>query len=490
MVKKFVLALLFFPCASLYAQETDFERMRQGMTDQSLPLVNISYEANELSKEEYTDGEIEIVDKQKRTDEENEYVKYGAQFRIRGSSIADLDKKSFAVKLFYLNDKGKKKDLDVSIFGIRLENSWILDAMGFDRIRMRNRVCYDLWNEMSGTPYDTDYEKRNGTKGVFVEVFINGTYHGLYCMTDKIDRKLLNLKKYDKDEDEFHGLMYQGKKKDKSHLDYYYSDAWELEYPDDYSTDPNAWEPLQALIGFCSENTNDETFHDGYNDYFYKSNLVDYMVMTMALNVTDNLYKNTFLSVPDIATGHRYLLTPWDMDSSLGGNSDGDQNTGISDVTRYNNVAPYDRLYKKNMDDFVIDVKKKWLELQKTVFSIAHVNKVLDDNAALFGAAGAWKREYDKWNGSNSIPLSENLSDELDDVKQKYANNFKNLCDSWGWRGDVNGDKKVDLNDVGLLCDIILGNTTEYEFYKADVNGDDVINAADIVEVISLGLAE
>ena len=285
-MKRLFFALLFVPCVSLYAQEMNFERMKQDMIDQSLPLVNITCDDSNLNSDNYIEGSIEIVDKLKRTDGENESVTYNAEFRIRGGSITNLDKKSFAVKLFKYNKKGDKKDLDASIFGIRAENSWILDAMGFDRIRMRNRVCFDLWNEMSVTPYDTDYGKRNGTKGEFVEVFINGTYHGLYCMTDKIDRKLLNLKKYDKDVDEFHGLIYQGKKRENSYLDQYYTNAWELEYPDDYSSDDRAWDPLKELIGFCSENTNDETFHDGYNDYFYKSNLVDYMVMTMALNVT------------------------------------------------------------------------------------------------------------------------------------------------------------------------------------------------------------
>ena len=49
--------------------------------------------------------------------------------------------------------------------------------------------------------------------GVFVEVFINGDYHGLYCMTDKIDRKLLGLKKIkmkDDGEVSVRGVLYKG----------------------------------------------------------------------------------------------------------------------------------------------------------------------------------------------------------------------------------------------------------------------------------------
>ena len=69
--------------------------------------------------------------------------------------------------------------------------------MAVDRLRMRNRLNFDIWNAMSGTPYETDNDNRNGTNGFFVELFINGEYHGLYCMTDKVNRKLLGVKKTD-----------------------------------------------------------------------------------------------------------------------------------------------------------------------------------------------------------------------------------------------------------------------------------------------------
>ena len=485
MIRKLIIVLSFVPFVSIYGQGT-FASMKAQMTDESLPLVNLTYDESSLNSNSYIEGEIEIVDKQMRTEEGKESVTYKADLKIRGGSITSLDKKSFAVKLFKLNKNNEKKDVDAAIFGIREENSWILDAMGYDKMRMRNRVCFDLWNEMSKTPYDTDYDNRNGTEGQFVEVFVNGTYHGLYCMTDKIDRKLLCVEKYEKKTNTVHGLIYQGHEHEGhfSHLLSYDNSEWELEYPDDYSTDPNTWEPLKALIGFCSANTNDEDFLGNYTSYFYTSNLADYMVMTMALNVVDNLYKNTFLSIPDIALGHRYLLTPWDMDGSLGRTNKGVVND-VCDVTRYNATAPYNRLYGQNMDNFADAVKKKWLELQTTTFSIEHVHSVLDAYVTKFVSTGAWGREYAKW-GNAEVSLTADLSEELAYVKEWYVNNFNKLCESWGRRGDVNGDQVVDINDVNLLCDIILEKTTDYDFNIADVNLDGSINAADIVETINL----
>lgn len=500
MIRKLIVVLSFLPLVSIYGQGT-FASMKAQMTDQSLPLVNLTFNESNLNSEDYIEGKIEIVDKQMRTVYGEESVEYDADFRIRGGSISYLDKKSFAVKLFEYSKKGKKKDVDAAIFGIREEkpdNSWILDAMGYDKLRMRNRVCFDLWNEMSGTPYATNYDNRNGTKGQFVEVFINGIYHGLYCLTDKIDRKLLDGTKYDESTG-VHGLLYQGHEceGDAGRLLSYDSNAdtgsttwntWELQYPDDYPS-AQAWQPLKDLIDFCSANTNDEDFLSNYTSHFYKSNLVDYMVMTMALNVMDNLYKNTFLSVRDIQDDVNqkdiFTLTPWDMDGSLGRTNKGIAND-VCDVTRYNGVAPYNRLYKDNMDGFADAVKKKWLELQTTTFSVEHVHSVLDAYAAMFVSSGAWEREYNKWGGNAEVPLTASVSDELSYVKGWYESHFKNLCDSWGWRGDVNGDHTVDMNDVNLLCDIIMEKTTEFEFMYADVNLDGSVNVADIVEVIRL----
>jgi hypothetical protein len=79
-------------------------------------------------------------------------------------------------------------------------SSWILDAMAIDRICMRNRVAFDIWNDFSRLPYDSGFERRNGTEGRFVEVYINDRYYGIYCMSDRINRNLLNLKKVSEDE--------------------------------------------------------------------------------------------------------------------------------------------------------------------------------------------------------------------------------------------------------------------------------------------------
>ena len=420
------------------AQESQFEQMKKGLSENSLPLVNMIVEIANVDKTSYVPGEIEIADFMRRTDASTDVVRYHCKYKIRGASSSHYEKKSFAVKL--TDELGE--DLDANIFGLREENSWILDAMAIDRIRMRNRVCFDIWNEMNRTPYETDFDNRNGTLGQFCEVFINGEYHGLYCMTDKIDRKLLGLKKAkvgDEGDVTVKGLLYKGISWGSGYnlLSYEEADvdkdtwnAWELQYPDDYPS-IDTWQPLMDLINFCSNKTSNTVFRQGWKDWFWKDNLVDYVVFTLALNVGDNAYKNTFISTVNIQEGHKYLVSPWDMDMSLGGYWNGDYYDELAKFTRYNGVAPFNRLMVQNIDGFKTLQKSKWTEYYETLFSCDNMSRRLDDYGKLLSVSGAWDREYKKWNG-NPVPLKENIADELEYVKDWYARNYEHLCNQFG----------------------------------------------------------
>lgn len=436
------LILLLSLCSTtIAAQESQYEQMKQSLDEHSLPLVNMIVDIGKVNKHTFVAGEIEIADFLQRTAPSSLTVRYNCKYRIRGGFTTKMAKKSFAVKLFDENGG----DLEVNVLGIRAENSWILNAMSIDRTRMRDRICFDVWNEMSHTPYDTKYDNRNGSEGVFVEVFINGEYHGLYCMTDKINRKLLGLKK-DKTNDDgqiaIRGLLYKGHDwTTGSDLLQYNNvatykkiwNAWELQYPEDCPS-IETWRPLMNLIDFCSDATPDDTFIQEYQNYFYIDNLADFVVFTMALFVRDLPYHNTYLSVVDINEGHRYLVTPWDMDTSLGGNYDGSYYETLAYFDKYDTTAPFNRLSVQNIDGFNDLQARKWNELCTTLFSCDSIARRLDHYAEQFTVSGAWEREYAKWNG-NPVLLKQSVYDELDYVKDWYARNYDNLCDHYGTNG-------------------------------------------------------
>ena len=67
-------------------------------------------------------------------------------------------------------------------------------------------------------------------------------------------------------------------------------------------------------------------------------------------------------------------------------------------------------------------------------------------------------------------------------TKQKYGYDF--FDNTGGLSGDVNGDEIINVLDIILTVNIILG-TAEYN-QSADINGDTVINVLDIVSLVNL----
>ena len=398
-------------------QTTEYEQMKQELSPCSLPLINLTVDTTQVGAQTYAPAFIEIADPK------GESFCGRCKVRYRGSSALAYAKKSFSVKL--VDEAGEK--LDANLFGIRLDNSWILDAMAIDRIRMRNRICFDIWNSINRTPYPTSFGGRNGTEGRFVELFINGQYHGLYCLTDKIDRKLLGLKKAKvsaEGEVRVRGILYKGVSWNdyddiyllsykESPTDTIVWNSWELKYPDEYPSQ-GTWMPLMELIDFCSERTSDDKFEIEVDDYFYVDNLIDYVVFTFAMLIGDNLYNNTFLSVVDIAQDK---------------------------------------------------VKQRWQQYRKGVLSIDSVYQWLDRYSDMFIRSGAWNREYEKWN-DNPVPLRLTLEEEIDYVKQWYKMNYNHLCNIF--------DIPVSVNAVPMVVENALlsqGGEVIYNLQGQRING-------------------
>lgn len=472
-MKKHVLFLYIFLISRTnfaFAAKSDFETLKDSLDINSLPLINITVDKNSVNKDSFVNAAIEIADYQRRNQDSQFTVTYSCQVKYRGASALSYNKKSFSIKL--IDGQGNK--LNSKILGLRDDNSWILDAMANDRIRMRNRVCFDLWNQISKTPYDTKLDNRNGTVGMFVEVFLNGKYHGLYCLTDKINRQLLGLKKADTDNNgnvNIKGLIYKGTYWDDTKSCYLISyaeekmdstnwNAWELQYPEDYPSE-QAWQPLANLIDFCSNKTTEKEFLEGWKTYFYQENLMQYYIMTIALNVGDNAYKNTFLSTVDISKNHLYLITPWDMDASLGGYWDGSHKESYSHIKVYYNRAPFNRLVSYNLYGFLDKAIMYWQSVSGTVFSLDNVYGILDRYAESFEKSGAWQREYRKWN-NNPVVLTESVYEELDYVKEWYKGNRANLFTQFGIEDGV---RLPFIDSPDKVIYDIRGNRIHQELY-------------------------
>ena len=92
-----------------------------------------------------------------------------ATIKGHGNSTWLADKKPYQIKL----DKSR------SILGMGDAKKWLLIANAYDATNMRNKIIYDLSNELFS---------EWSVKGEYADVYLNGRYNGLYLITEKIEK--------------------------------------------------------------------------------------------------------------------------------------------------------------------------------------------------------------------------------------------------------------------------------------------------------------
>lgn len=396
-----------------------------------------------------------------------------AAFKYRGASSSNYPKRSYAIKL----RDAYGNSIDRKILGYRSDNNWILDAMYIDRACMRNRVSTDLWNDYSVKPYYADRENkvRTGTRGEFVEVFLNGSYWGLYCMTEKMDRKQLKLKKYVPASEsttyktEPHGFLYKSKdwsyevlmghKPDERSFpytevskvyNYLGQESWcgfEQKYPDakDEYVD---WTPLRDAVNFVATTDVQSTFDREIGNYFDLPILRDYYLLIELALATDNHGKNMFFYAYDQAgaEGNKISVCPWDMDGTFGQNWEADttytQNTQQDfeemlwkhehgQLTLFLNLKMGSLGWRKMLAD-------RYCELRPTFFDPDKLAQRFLDYASLFADGYADIREQKKW-GSSQGRIHKKLQWGAQYAARWVKNRIKYMDKRYGYEPVIDG---------------------------------------------------
>lgn len=375
----------------------------------TLPIVRL--ESVEVNRENFQPSVFTLIDP------EATYGKvltnYKAGLRHRGATGATYEKKSFAVKF----------DTDASLLGMRNDNSWILDGMASDLARLRNRVSMDFWLDFSARPYYAETIEPmmvNGTRGKFVEMFFGNRYWGLYCLSEKVDRKQLKLKKYDAP-DQVRGVLYKSFKYDNlrkitdPNPDNTSStwQGWEGSYPDVRKGEPFDWAPLLNVA------TTLTAYPDGAD--FYKQNLrfladlpvwCDYELFCELLMADDNACKNQYLYYRDITASpaEPLCICPWDLDATWGQDWQHQHVASNLDCV----VAPV-VLYQVyfSQPDCGVSFWERWEELRKTYFSADVILPYFRRYFELFESSGAGQRETERWNGVDGVTLDFKAEEEF-----------------------------------------------------------------------------
>ncbi len=424
---------------------------------------------------EYTKASFRLND----PESQDAAILYPSKIRWRGASTLYRNKKQYAVKLY--DELGESTD--ASFFGMRDDNNWILDGLAIDKARMRNRVVTDLWNDFGHKPYYFEDEPKalTGTRGHFVEVLLNDEYVGIYCLTEKIDRKQMKLKKFN-DEDGIRGLLYKaddwsysvfmGHNYDSNHYPMtspvaydnasYTWDGYEIKYPDVEDGDVGDWAELYNAVNFVATST-DEQFAAEVGEYFDLPVIVDYYILMEVILSADNHGKNMFWGVYNRNKSKKMTPALWDLDSTCGRRWDASEVNWEQDYTEYitkhehGDFNLFRRLKACNVDNFNETVRKRYKQLRSGELSTENLLARFYNYTEMFKHNGAAAREENRWSNKDNIgPI--NFEDEMTYLTNWFTNRMEFLDEAFDIASlpdeTPDGIKEVSTeNDWNVYCE-------------------------------------
>lgn len=431
------------------------------------------------------DANVALMDPDGTTDKE-----MLAQVRWRGeyTNTEDRHKRNYSIK--FVDENGEKQNRQ--LLGMRRDNHWKLDAGQVDLSRVRNRFATDLWLDMAREPYYYDLapDALLGARGKMVEVFVGGIYMGIYSLMESVDRKQLQVSKYDEDTHQIHGMIWNAASWSKvaefkkyvaySNNSPNYS-TFVVEYPDFEEVHPTCHQDLHNAVKFVA-NSDVSSYNAHAHEYFDMPVLIDYAIFIQFLISVDNGVNNIYWAIYDREVDKRLTLAAWDLDWSLGTNRDSlDFRGGRAEPDHdfkfsskeFNMFKDPECIYHSDMIERYWQLRSSWLSEKSLTDRLnAIVNPLV--------ASGAVAREEERWSGDsdiNGLPLDIVGEKEyiLDWIHKRLTYLDRTLmrhpC-------DVSGDGAVTAYDIIILQDILLNDGSFDSSH--DLNCDGSVTVADL----------
>lgn len=383
-MKKTIFLVLLLLCVTISAQV-------------KLPIIKLTGDFGY----DYQDGTVSII-----YPDGNSEDSLTARIKWRGGSTNAEGKHKRNYKIKFTDDH--------RFFGLRKDDSWILDAGQADVFRLRNLIATELWNDFATKPYYTDKEPDalSGVRGKVVEVYLNDEYRGIYSFMENMDRKQMKLKKFDEN-GLIRGVLWKSKGYDSSMMTIVpesydnkepMMDVFEAKYPDLNDLDSTDYSTLWNAINFVV-NSSDEEFRQHVHEYFDIPVIIDYYLFVYVLNALDNRGKNMYWAVYDQTKDKMITLAVWDLDISMGAKSalQYDKDFILPEYDPGDILYLITRLKNLNVDDFNNKVRNRYVELRKTVFSIHSLQQRYEHYYDLLVTSGAAEREAEKWSMDSDV---------------------------------------------------------------------------------------
>lgn len=366
-----------------------------------LPIISI--ETTEHADVEVFGGTIRFWEAQSK---QNWAYSNILEAHIRGNTSRIYPKKGYKLALKKQDKDGNVVEDKRSVFGLRQDDEYILNAMYTDSSKIRDALCADIWSGI-GAESEAYPDVYLGTRMTYAEVFFNGTYWGLYALMEPIDSRQLDL----------------GKEQKLEIVEYSYKSSYPQTVPTEelLKTDmwleemagyklkgtyveisKEQWEPLLRYLTW--KESEDEAFLAQASQVVDTDNMMEIWVYLQAVLGIDNRAKNMFYVAKYTEGDYRMYLAPWDMDLSMGdtlmeATEDYPWSVGLNPMIYREriNFEPGDRMIALNADQARERVARIWEQARKTVLSDAYLQNRMEALSHLVQDSGAAARDADRW---------------------------------------------------------------------------------------------
>lgn len=299
----------------------------------------------------------------------NDSISIEGKIKQRGGSSVGFAKKSYTVKF--------KEKLDY--FGESRSKTWMFIASYIDKSLMRNKLCYDM--------YDNFSEKNIAPDIKYIQVYHHEVYMGIYQFCEKIDQKSLRFSdKYDggmifKDCPVFLEPVINPQIEGN-----YYQQNYPSLKKHNYT---GYMDSLKDFILYSS----DQEFSKKVELIFDLDNIIDWQLMMMLSNNGDAVFKNFYLYKK--SKSDKFKVVIWDYDSSLGRDADNELNM-VKTTSHWERNTLLNRLYFSNINNYQERIKERWNYLRKQgKISVQDFDKKVDDNVKILRPY--MLKNFEKW---------------------------------------------------------------------------------------------
>jgi spore coat protein H len=319
---------------------------------------------------------------------------WAGEVKLHGGVSVGFPKNSYGITLA----------VPARLLDLRESTHWVLNAAFIDRSLMRHKLSYDLFRSL-----DAPGARRFAAGSRFVELYLNGDYRGAYLLMERVDGRLLELRRFGSNETS-HACIYKAVDHaanfgQPGHAGY------EQREPDALAKE--YWQPLDEFNRFVSQTSDAEFFNpqDGIGSRLDLANTVDFYLLVLLTSNQDGITKNFIIArdaLRETSPKPKFFFAPWDYDATFGRNWDASK------------VAPSawlsNHLFDRLMGDraFREQLARRWKELREGQFSARTIQSMIETNARTLGEA-AW-RNTARWR-----PAAGNYPDQLtfdEDVAQ------------------------------------------------------------------------